>query len=441
MSNRDSRRRRRGFTLVELLVVIAIIGILIALLLPAVQSAREAARRMQCSNNLKQLGVAMHGYHAATGSFPPVFIYNLSRAAVQADTRNWITNGIWVMLPYMEEANVRNLYNDKLEVWFDASPQSWGRAIPSFLCPSNSGKESPLTGASAPGRVFGGLGLPIMPAPFAPPSSPFAYEVGLIDYAFNKGVSDSWGLHAVSAMKLDRKGPFNVNQATRISDITDGSTSTFAMGEAAQGPQFPLAANPWIPAENDPNVRADPTGMGMFEDTPPKACPAAAAIVGGDMFAVNSWGAGQMNVQLLVDTQFCVTTIASCTRDPLNRKVNLPDGRQAQWVTHASLNDTLHGTSEDGDPIGTRTDTIGDDGPGAALIGTHADRHRAPGFRSAHPGGGNFLMCDGSVHWIDETIEFRLPWPNNQQVELRLGGVYQALSTMQGAEVFQPPFD
>ena len=93
-------RTRRGFTLVELLVVIAIIGILIALLLPAVQAAREAARRMQCSNNLRQQGLALHNYHAAMKTFPPA---SLSRPdKVTSDRWSWSA----LILPYVEQSNV-----------------------------------------------------------------------------------------------------------------------------------------------------------------------------------------------------------------------------------------------------------------------------------------------------------------------------------------------
>src|SRR5690606_26236671 len=95
-----SRQRPRGFTLIELLVVIAIIGVLIALLLPAVQAAREAARRMQCTNNLKQLGLGLHNYESSAGVLPPAVVL----AGTGSDVRWW---GGWSIhgrvLPYMEQ--------------------------------------------------------------------------------------------------------------------------------------------------------------------------------------------------------------------------------------------------------------------------------------------------------------------------------------------------
>ena len=100
---------RRGFTLIELLVVIAIIGVLIALLLPAVQAAREAARRTQCVNNLKQLGLALHNYAGASdGRLPPV---NFSQVANPATGNAAVGSAHYALLPYVEQGNVARLYD------------------------------------------------------------------------------------------------------------------------------------------------------------------------------------------------------------------------------------------------------------------------------------------------------------------------------------------
>jgi len=110
MSGLGSSRKVRGFTLIELLVVIAIIAILVALLLPAVQQAREAARRTQCKNNLKQIGLALHNYEGTYGMFPPSRI-NLSGPVFQV---TWNT----MLLPYIEQGNMYSQYNFNTN-WFN----------------------------------------------------------------------------------------------------------------------------------------------------------------------------------------------------------------------------------------------------------------------------------------------------------------------------------
>lgn len=165
-------KRRRGFTLVELLVVIAIIGVLVGLLLPAVQAAREAARRMSCGNNLKQIGLAMHNYHDSLGTFP-----------TGSSSCCW---GTWLplILPYMEQENLSDLYVD----WGNSSGARYSQApnttnvttrrLAAFSCPSdldnspfgnitnhsyavNYGNTGYSQQATLNGVVFGG-------APFAP---------------------------------------------------------------------------------------------------------------------------------------------------------------------------------------------------------------------------------------------------------------------------------
>lgn len=120
----NRRAERAGFTLIELLVVIAIIAVLIALLLPAVQSAREAARRSQCVNNLKQLGLAMHNYHDVNNSFPGVYVDGACNAHV-------------AILPFLEGMALANAYNYGLN-WAEAANTTVGRtSVSGFQCPSN----------------------------------------------------------------------------------------------------------------------------------------------------------------------------------------------------------------------------------------------------------------------------------------------------------------
>ena len=123
------RYEDRGFTLVELLVVIAIIGILIALLLPAVQAAREAARRMQCSNNLKQLGLALHNYHGTFGHLP----LGVVGANAAHDSNPGIT-GLVMLLPYHEQNDVFKLA-DLWTIWYNHA--AFSAQIPAYQCPSD----------------------------------------------------------------------------------------------------------------------------------------------------------------------------------------------------------------------------------------------------------------------------------------------------------------
>src|SRR3712207_3603058 len=104
---------RRGFTLIELLVVIAIIGVLIALLLPAVQSAREAARRAQCTNNLKQIGIAIHNYHDANNAVPPIGVFNFNNMPGDSNPNAQEFPMIPRVLPFLEQQPLYNAIN-----WF-----------------------------------------------------------------------------------------------------------------------------------------------------------------------------------------------------------------------------------------------------------------------------------------------------------------------------------
>lgn len=211
---RITNRRNRGFTLIELLVVIAIIAILVSLLLPAVQQAREAARRTQCKNNLKQIGLAMHNYHDVYNMFPLGACAKPASAGPPGFGVDISIGAFASILPFIEAANLKNLYNDETS-WENQSPIVAITIVKTYLCPSATGSEIATNPALA--------AFPIGP------------DSGANQYLLSKGPSLGWCLSPQSDPNI---GMFAINLRTRFRDITDGSSNTLCVGEGATGAPF-----------------------------------------------------------------------------------------------------------------------------------------------------------------------------------------------------------
>ena len=200
-----TRINRQAFTLVELLVVIAIIGILVALLLPAVQAAREAARRISCSNNSKQLGIALHNYHDSHGSFPPesVWVYDHGKTG---DPANYVArNFTWIsmLLPYIEQEQLGDQIVQELPIWGQTDQSN---------------------------KLIVSTQLKVLTCPSDPQLSQdgdMSHDMAFTNYAGAEGY-DWW------ARKNDRLGGvFTLNSATKFRDILDGTSNTIALGEVS----------------------------------------------------------------------------------------------------------------------------------------------------------------------------------------------------------------
>lgn len=207
--------KRVGFTLVELLVVIAIIGILVALLLPAIQASREAARRTECANNLKQMGVAFSNYHDTHGCFPPSYVIQPGGGGVHGTpdaTRDAGPGWGWgtLLLPYMEQQAVHDAIDFNLPCWHATNQPAVQTTLEDFICPSATGTDG-LFDVKDANRA---------------PLAKFARSC----YVANVGQEEPWG-HVVDRYEGIADGPLYRNSATRAADVLDGLSTTVFVGE------------------------------------------------------------------------------------------------------------------------------------------------------------------------------------------------------------------
>ena len=252
---RPSKGCDTAFTLVELLVVIAIIGILIALLLPAVQAAREAARRIQCANNFKQVGLALHNYHATHNKFMPG-MYTLG-----GGIPHWFSWSAF-LLPYMEETSVYEQFNFDDPHYFSAGKTRLANAqiINGYLCPSDAqGGEWVNTGSENAGE----------PNPLD--DSAYANMAGVGDHL-------DWTVDRIWPRSLDAaSGMMAANTGCSIRDVSDGTSQTLMIGEvtgAGPGTHQGFFWSCWNLADTSDGINGlytvvggewpDPLGFGGF---------------------------------------------------------------------------------------------------------------------------------------------------------------------------------
>ena len=244
-----ARNPRAGFTLVELLVVIAIIGILIALLLPAVQAAREAARRTQCSNNLKQIGLGLHNYHDSFKTFPFAWMVDLSLGMGPGmNAQCWGTR----ILPYIEQTALADQYNDDYPAFNGLGPISDNNVLliqtplAVYVCPS--------APESAEARVYD--------ADYSSAGFPIQFRAAPSDYCASTGVRGVFaqlayanfpggaggareGVLLFSGSDLNNPTQMDLNFC-RMADVTDGTSNTILVGERTGGPTLYDGFNPIV---------------------------------------------------------------------------------------------------------------------------------------------------------------------------------------------------
>jgi prepilin-type N-terminal cleavage/methylation domain-containing protein/prepilin-type processing-associated H-X9-DG protein len=336
-------RKRRGFTLIELLVVIAIIAVLIALLLPAVQSAREAARRIQCTNNLKQLGLAMHNYESANGAFPPSGTYSFLAGAIFQGNQFSPTARV---MPYTEQGTMYNSMNFMLEYSAPANFTVMGTRAPFMNCPSEINPQEGFTGDG----------------PFYPTN--YAWCMG--DWYVWGGIPGISGTYSFITRSM-----FSINLSRRFSSIVDGTSNTLLGAEVkCSCPQLRHC----YPAGTTP--------PGLSYTSFPTTTQAGIAYIQANASTCKQQDVGHLRWNDGAAPYAGMTTALT------------PNAHTGILATNITLNPA--GTSYTGGYLDFdwySTDE-NDGGPSFGAITA----------RSFHPGGVNALFADGSVHFIKDSI-------------------------------------